>query len=208
MDAMYGLHSAGDDYSDKALMSPDNLMSIAAAGGYYHDYDPLIPSADHHRRINPPFESEDYGLIQCSAVSESVNSVSAHRTIGYGDGGADRNRREDDGASYAAVKAKIAAHPCYPKLLDAYIDCQKVGAPPEIACLLDEIRREKDAQYCKQDDAVSTCLGVDPELDEFMESYCDVLVKYKRDLSRPFDEATSFLNNIETQLANLCKDEI
>ncbi|CAN1310865.1 Homeobox protein knotted-1-like 6, partial [Linum perenne] len=36
------------------------------------------------------------------------------------------------------------------------------------------------------------------------ETYCDVLVKYKSDLERPFDEATSFLNNIEIQLRNLC----
>lgn len=44
----------------------------------------------------------------------------------------------------------------------------QVGAPPEIACLLDEIRRENDV--CKRD-AVSTCLGADPELDEFMVSF-------------------------------------
>jgi hypothetical protein len=31
-----------------------------------------------------------------------------------------------------------------------------------------------------------------------------MLVKYKSDLSRPFDEATTFLNKIETQLSNLC----
>ncbi|KAK1302412.1 Homeobox protein knotted-1-like 6 [Acorus calamus] len=61
-----------------------------------------------------------------------------------------------------AIKAKIASHPRYPRLLEAYIDCQK-------------------------------------------EMYCDVLVKYKSDLARPFDEATTFLNNIEVQLSNLCK---
>lgn len=41
----------------------------------------------------------------------------------------------------------------------------QVGAPPEIASFLDEIRREND--FCNRD-AVSTCLGADPELDEFM----------------------------------------
>lgn len=52
---------------------------------------------------------------------------------------------------------------------DAYIEMMffvlQVGAPPEIASFLDEIRREND--FCNQD-AVSTCLGADPELDEFM----------------------------------------
>lgn len=35
------------------------------------------------------------------------------------------------------------------------------------------------------------------------ETYCDMLVKYKSDLARPFDEATTFLNKIEMQLRNL-----
>ncbi|RWV95681.1 hypothetical protein GW17_00041679 [Ensete ventricosum] len=37
------------------------------------------------------------------------------------------------------------------------------------------------------------------------ESYCLALVRYKEDLSKPFDEAASFLNDIEMQLNNLCK---
>lgn len=41
-----------------------------------------------------------------------------------------------------------------------------MGAPPEITCLLDEIQRENEV-YDKID-AVSTCVGADPELDEFM----------------------------------------
>ncbi|KAL5165667.1 Homeobox protein knotted-1-like 6 [Glycine soja] len=100
------------------------------------------------------------------------------------------------------IKAKIASHPHYPRLLQAYIECQKVGAPPELTCLLEEIRRENDVR--QRDVVVSTCVGADPELDEFMETYCDMLVKYKSDLTRPFDEATTFLNKIETQLTDLC----
>ena len=49
-----------------------------------------------------------------------------------------------------------------------------------------------------------TCLGVDLKLDEFMETYYDMLVKCKSDLLRPFDEATTFLNRTEMQLQNLC----
>ncbi|KAK6116528.1 hypothetical protein DH2020_049733 [Rehmannia glutinosa] len=182
-------------YSDKAIMSPDILMTIAA--DYYNtqfDYDPLISSTDDdHYRLIPVFESEELGF-QSSLASESE---SAYINV--------QNYREvEEGSDHEMIKAKIASHPSYPKLLDAYIDCQKVGAPPEIAVLLDEIRREKDV--CKQDN-VSMCFGVDPELDEFMETYCDILVKCKTDLLRPFDEATSFINNIQTQLRNLCKDD-
>lgn len=42
----------------------------------------------------------------------------------------------------------------------------QVGAPPEISCVLDGIRRENDVY---KRDSVSTCLlGADPELDDFM----------------------------------------
>ncbi|XP_054805393.1 homeobox protein knotted-1-like 6 isoform X2 [Prosopis cineraria] len=97
------------------------------------------------------------------------------------------------------LRAKIFFHPLYPKLLDAYVECQKVGAPPAIAKLLDEIGRENGELSQR-----STYVGADPELDEFMETYCDILVRYKSDLSKPFDEATVFLNDMEMQLNSLC----
>ncbi|XP_022735634.1 homeobox protein knotted-1-like 6 [Durio zibethinus] len=105
----------------------------------------------------------------------------------------------------SAIRAKIASHSLYPKLLQAYIDCQKVGAPPGIAKMLDEIDGGSDVS--KRSDIVPSCLGADPELDHFMETYCEMLVKYKSDLSKPFDEATTFLNSIKTQLSHLCNDE-
>lgn len=183
---MYGLLPTNNDYTDKVLMSPDNLMFPA-------DYQTFYSSsygADHHRI--PYFGSEEL-MSAASAISEAASITPGVRR---------NHENHDDMSSF--IKAKIASHPFYPKLLQAYIDCQKVGAPPEIACLLDEIRREND--FCQRD-SVITCLGADPELDEFMETFCDVLVKYKSDLSRPFDEATTFLNKIEIQLGNLCKDE-
>ncbi|XP_010415735.1 PREDICTED: homeobox protein knotted-1-like 2 [Camelina sativa] len=114
-----------------------------------------------------------------------------------------RIRKADDSFSLGLIKSKIACHPLYPRLLQTYIDCQKVGAPKEIGCILEEIQRENDA-YKKRDVTLMSCFGDDPELDEFMETYCDILAKYKSDLARPFDEATTFLNKIETQLQNLC----
>ena len=39
----------------------------------------------------------------------------------------------------------------------------------------------------------------------FKESYCEVLHRYKEELSKPFDEATTFLSGIESQLRSLCK---
>ncbi|GMH31124.1 hypothetical protein Nepgr_032967 [Nepenthes gracilis] len=183
MDGAYGIHPTAE-YSDRALMSLEDMMSPS-------EYQALITSAGSlrdHGRI-PIFGSEEL-ISVASAMSEAASM-------------APEIRMGDDVS--ASIKAKIASHPRYPRLLQAYIDCQKVGAPPEIACLLDEIRRENG--LCRQD-AAATCLGADPELDEFMETYCEMLIKYKSDLSKPFDEATTFLNKIEVRLGNLCNGSL
>ncbi|XWS22624.1 hypothetical protein CRYUN_Cryun29cG0052100 [Craigia yunnanensis] len=173
MDEMYGFHSTGE-YANKSLMSPENLILPS-------DYQAWLCSSG---RV-PMFGSDEL-IYAASAISEAASITP-------------EIQREEDMSS--VIKAKIASHPSYPRLLEAYIDCQKVGAPPEIASILDEILRENDVN---KRDIVPTCLGVDPELDEFMETYRDMLVKYKSDLSRPFDEAATFLNRIEMQLRNLC----
>lgn len=187
MDGMYGFHPTDGDYSsDKAvlMMSPDNLM-------FPSDYQTLLCSSAAENRVSDVFGSDELLSAAASALSSEAASI------------APEIPRNDDNISFGVIKAKIAGHPLYPRLLQAYIDCQKVGAPPEIACLLEEIQRESHLQ--KQNVVPSSsCFGADPELDEFMETYCDILVKYKSDLARPFDEATTFLNKIEMQLRNLC----
>ncbi|EEF37041.1 homeobox protein knotted-1, putative [Ricinus communis] len=196
MDGMYGLHSSTTtDYSDKTaalMMSPENLMFPS---DYHHHQmmSSFITSDAFQNRINPLLVSDDLLSAAASAISETTASIAPPEIP----------RGLDEDSMSTLIKAKIASHPSYPRLLHAYIDCQKVGAPPEIAGLLDEIRREND-MYKGDGGAASTCVGADPELDEFMETYCDVLLKYKSDLEKPFDEATTFLNKIEMQLRNLC----
>ncbi|XP_020089164.1 homeobox protein knotted-1-like 6 [Ananas comosus] len=162
-----------------------------------------------------------YGMMMQRAAADDLHGLIAAAGAGGGGGGFRSAAAERDGGegeeeeeeimeemeetAMGEVKARIASHPRYPTLLRAYIDCQKVGAPPEIASFLEEIRRENDAAAAARS-AVSGRLlpGADPELDEFMELYCEVLVKYRTDLARPFDEATSFLSCMETQLSHLC----
>ncbi|GFS29696.1 homeobox protein knotted-1-like 6 [Actinidia rufa] len=132
----------------------------------------------------------------------STNMSGLHGPIG------DMDRFETVGMEVAGsgmsdlIKAQIANHPLYPNLVSAYIECRKVGAPPEMASLLEDISKENHpiSSRCE--------IGVDPELDEFMESYFEVLHKYKEELSKPFDEATTFLSDIESQLSNLCKETL
>ncbi|KAM7280557.1 hypothetical protein ACFE04_007691 [Oxalis oulophora] len=97
-----------------------------------------------------------------------------------------------------SMKAKIISHPQYANLLDAYMDCQKVGAPPEVVARLAVARQELES---KQRSGVSPRDGSkDPELDQFMEAYYDMLVKYREELTRPLQEAMEFMRRIETQL--------
>ncbi|KAF7817972.1 homeobox protein knotted-1-like 1 [Senna tora] len=58
------------------------------------------------------------------------------------------------------IKTQIANHPLYPNLLSAYIQCRKVGAPPQLSSLLEEISRQNHP---------TIPIGDDPELDHFME---------------------------------------
>ncbi|CAH8337405.1 unnamed protein product [Eruca vesicaria subsp. sativa] len=180
MDRMCGFRSAGD-YPDKSslmMSSTESLMSLS-------EYQNLIYSSTGENHV---FGSNELYSAAASALSSEAVSITQ------------RIRRADQ--DNCLIKSKIASHPLYPRLLQTYIDCQKVGAPVEIACVLEEIQRENDVY--KRDDTPLSCFGADPELDEFMETYCDILVKYKSDLARPFDEATTFLNKIETQLQDLC----
>ncbi|KAI9125243.1 hypothetical protein K1719_003859 [Acacia pycnantha] len=189
MEEMYDLSSFPVDFSDKAIMSPENLIFPADYQSFLMSSSSAAASPGFHDRIL----GSDELLSAASATTEAEAEASGAAALEF--------RRQEDDDSYSVIKAKIASHPHYPRLIQAYIDCQKVGAPPEIACLLGEIQQENDVS---KRDVISMCYGDDPELDEFMETYCHVLLKHKSDLARPFNEATSFLNQIETQLSNLC----
>ncbi|CAH9078267.1 unnamed protein product [Cuscuta europaea] len=105
-----------------------------------------------------------------------------------------------EGEDEAIIKAKIISHPQYSNLLEAYMDCQKVGAPPEVAARLGVVRQEFESQ---QRDSILGSRDIsskDPELDQFMEAYYDMLVKYREELTRPLQEAMEFLRRIESQL--------
>ncbi|KAL0771977.1 hypothetical protein Bca101_037128 [Brassica carinata] len=46
-------------------------------------------------------------------------------------------------------------------------------------------------------DGPTESLGEDPGLDQFMEAYCEMLVKYEQELSKPFKEALVFLQRVD-----------
>ncbi|KAL6985988.1 hypothetical protein U1Q18_019357 [Sarracenia purpurea var. burkii] len=76
----------------------------------------------------PMFGSSDHVFYVSSQVSDDASAVAEIRGS---------NLEEEEVST--VIRAKIASHPLYSKLLEAFIDCQKVGAPSEIANLLGKI---------------------------------------------------------------------
>ncbi|OIW07089.1 hypothetical protein TanjilG_02723 [Lupinus angustifolius] len=142
-------------------------------------------------------------LLSCPDNVVRVGNVAFTSELHLGPAANDYLQLEEpepgSGNSDRLIKNQIANHPLYPDLVSAYIQCQKVGAPPELASVFEEIGRESHPTGARGE------IGDDPELDEFMESYCEVVHKFKEDLSKPFNEATLFLCNMESQFNNLCK---
>ncbi|XP_019224289.1 PREDICTED: homeobox protein knotted-1-like LET6 isoform X2 [Nicotiana attenuata] len=110
------------------------------------------------------------------------------------------NPHEDANCSSStSIKSKIMAHPHYPRLLSAYVNCQKIGAPPEVVARLEEVCATS-ATIGRNSGGI---VGEDPALDQFMEAYCEMLTKYEQELSKPFKEAMVFLSRIECQFKAL-----
>ncbi|XP_047164189.1 homeobox protein SBH1 isoform X2 [Vigna umbellata] len=109
------------------------------------------------------------------------------------------NDGSSSSSSSSAVKAKIMAHPHYHRLLAAYVNCQKVGAPPEVVARLEEACASSAVTMA----GGTARIGEDPALDQFMEAYCEMLIKYEQELSKPFKDAMLFLQRIECQFKSL-----
>ncbi|KAK1268105.1 Homeobox protein SBH1 [Acorus gramineus] len=113
------------------------------------------------------------------------------------DGGGDSAHQMD---GYGSLKSKIISHPHFPRLLHAFINCHKVGAPPEVAARLEEAcAAEVEAAAA----VMVGSIGEDPGLDQFMEAYCEMLSRYEQELSKPFMEAMLLLSRVESQFKSL-----
>ncbi|KAJ8493021.1 hypothetical protein OPV22_014742 [Ensete ventricosum] len=76
-----------------------------------------------------------------------------------------------------------------------------VGAPPELAARLSAVAQEFEMR--QRASLICRDTVADPELDQFMEAYHDMLVKYREELSRPLQEAMEFLGRMESQLNSI-----
>ncbi|KAE9614934.1 hypothetical protein Lal_00035969 [Lupinus albus] len=113
----------------------------------------------------------------------------------------DHTTNNNNSCSSSSVRDKIMAHPLFTRLLSSYINCLKVGAPPEVVARLEEICSKCDESSHYRTGSGS--IGEDPSLDQFMEAYCEMLIKYEQELSKPFKEAILFFSSVESQLKAL-----
>lgn len=124
-DGIYGLQFGGCLYGDGAHSTHAHGQSpppLAADSGYDinqqqhlpHPYEgfPLLPVAAAAFGVPPGPSSPWMQTGDTSAVSDAASDMAVEV--------------EEESVSVAGARAKIAAHPLYPKLLQAYIDCQKV----------------------------------------------------------------------------------
>uniref|UniRef100_A0A0E0KHC0 Homeobox domain-containing protein n=1 Tax=Oryza punctata TaxID=4537 RepID=A0A0E0KHC0_ORYPU len=109
-------------------------------------------------------------------------------------------------SSEAMIKAKIMSHPLYPSLLRAFVDCRKVGAPPEVVGRLSSLTVVTDELESLSGDRPwhpAQQPAADPELDQFMETYFHMLTRYGQELARPIQEAEEFFRSMEEQIESL-----
>ncbi|KAA8538250.1 hypothetical protein F0562_027927 [Nyssa sinensis] len=182
--SMYGRTSSGSNVSNHQTQMPMNTFHLQSAECYQSE-----------SQAHPTVKTEA-GTSQHVQKFHYPSIIRGHQTV--------LNQQEQGNESSGeveAIKAKIIAHPQYSNLLEAYMDCQKVGAPPEVVARLTAIRQEFETRQR----ASVTCRDAskDPELDQFMEAYYDMLVKYREELTRPLQEAMEFMRRIETQLSML-----
>ncbi|CAN6683092.1 unnamed protein product [Malus baccata var. baccata] len=159
----------------------------------FHQLPQLPPSNNHHDRHNTSGGSS-FVLHNPAAASYFMDNNNNNEGVGG----------SSFSSSSSIVKAKIMAHPHYHRLLASYINCQKVGAPPEVVARLEEAcASAATIGQMVSSSSGSGSLGEDPALDQFMEAYCEMLTKYEQELSKPFKEAMIFFQRIESQFKAL-----
>ncbi|KAK4744021.1 hypothetical protein SAY87_010333 [Trapa incisa] len=179
----YNLMNGGGGHRGSFLY-PSNPTSVS-----FH----LPPTADHQSQC---FQSPTHVKTEANNNNSHHHHLSHHQMSRYTLQGTNDQRSASN--EVEAIKAKIMAHPQYSNLLEAFMDCQKIGAPPEVVEKLAAARQEFEAR--QRSSSAASDAAKDAELDQFMEAYYDMLVKYREELTRPLQEAMDFMRRIEIQL--------
>ena len=106
-----------------------------------------------------------------------------------------------------AMRAAVRANPRYPKLLDAYFACRRVGADATSKASLARRRRRllreaSEVSSGTMRTALDACVRrYGAELDEFLERVIDELTACAEDLSACFDEVDAACREAEARVA-------
>ncbi|EEE59852.1 hypothetical protein OsJ_12429 [Oryza sativa Japonica Group] len=130
--------------------------------------------------------------VQVYTVPSSSTAASAAAAGGARQAVAPATRDGGDGGGRAAG------------VLDDPVKARIVGCPAEAA---EEIAAAARVREARQRAAAAASrmppAPEDPELDQFMEDYCKLLVECKEELSRPLQEAEEFLRTVESELNSI-----
>ncbi|XP_051126604.1 homeotic protein knotted-1-like [Andrographis paniculata] len=195
--APYGRTAAGSGNNHPAGQLPpmsSYCYDQSPAGGAEHHPAAIVKTEAGSTSQNNPPRFHHYPSAAAAAI-RGHTAVQDHHHHHH------RRQESENSGEVDAIKAKIIAHPQYSNLLEAYMDCQKVGAPPEVVARLTAVQQEFETR--QRSAAAGRDDSKDPELDQFMEAYYDMLVKYREELTRPLQEAMEFMRRIETQLSML-----
>ena len=105
-----------------------------------------------------------------------------------------------------AMRAAVRANPRYPKLLDAYFACRRVGADATSKASLARRRRRllreaSEVSSGTMRTALDACVRrYGAELDEFLERVIDELTACAEDLSACFDEVDAACREVEARV--------
>ncbi|XP_039069885.1 homeobox protein knotted-1-like 2 [Hibiscus syriacus] len=185
-------------YATPILAPNSSPYGRAGSGSNVSNQQTEMPLISFQLQSSECYQSEGHPIVKTEATNSQHGKkfhyplLSGHQAVHQQQEGSDTFNEME------AIKAKIIAHPQYSNLLEAYINCQKVGAPPEVVARLTAARQEFEARQLPS--VTSRETSKDPELDQFMEAYCDMLVKYREELTRPMQEALDFMRRIEAQL--------
>ncbi|KAA3489030.1 homeobox protein SBH1-like isoform X1 [Gossypium australe] len=177
-------------------LCPMTVMPLTA----FHPHD----QHQYHHHHNSDFNSLFLPLAPTNNQDQNHNSSSGSSMIIDDQSNTTNNNtgcyfmESNDGGS-SSVKAKIMAHPHYHRLVAAYVNCQKVGAPPEVVARLEQVC----ASAATMGPSTTGCIGEDPALDQFMEAYSEMLAKYEQELSKTFKDAMLFFQSVEYQFKAL-----
>ncbi|KAL6140167.1 hypothetical protein ACLB2K_058468 [Fragaria x ananassa] len=166
---------------------------------YYYSQGVMGSAGSSSGMLMPPPLVNSYATAAADQTSSSSNQQHCFVSLPF----TNINPNQNGSQEYEMrMKTKVMGHPLFPRLLASYVNCQRVGAPAEVAARLEHAAAASISSSAALSAACEDS-EPDPELDQFMEAYCEMLSKYHEELTKPFHEAMLGLSKINSQLKAL-----